>query len=120
MALYDPDGQLAEEVVAGVQGFVSLSDVSAVGPGAVLNGVAARSNHCAAVTVSEGTTAGEVALDGSLDDLNWFLLGEPLTLASADAGTTIPITAVAAVQFVRASVITEIVGGTVTVAVVSA
>ena len=119
MAIYNPDGNLAEEVVGGVQGIVSLSDASEVGPGAVLDGGAARANHTAAVTVSAGVTGGEVALMGSLDNLNWFLLNSE-TFTSADAGTTVPIMDTVAVQYIRASVTTAIVGGSVSVMVVSA
>jgi hypothetical protein len=81
---------------------------------------AARLNHLAAVTVSSEVTGGEVALRGSLDSENWFVISTPETLNDTDASTTVPITATAAVQFVRAAVATAIVGGTVSVLVVSA
>jgi hypothetical protein len=81
---------------------------------------AARLNHLAAVTVSSGVTGGEVALRGSLASENWFVISTPETLNDTDASTTVPITVTAAVQFVGAAVATAIVGGTVSVLVVSA
>jgi hypothetical protein len=52
--------------------------------------------------------------------VNFFLIGEPLTLASADADSTVPIIVQGtAVQFIRASILTAVVGGSVSVMVVS-
>jgi hypothetical protein len=108
LPLYNPQGRFVEEVVYGVQLITSLDAVSAATDGAPLDNPAARVNHLAAITVSEGVTGGEVALQGSLASVNWFVIGTPETLTSADASTTVPITAVAPVQFVRASVVTAI------------
>jgi hypothetical protein len=120
MALYDSLGRPVEEVAYGVQPVLSLDAVSAVTDGLPLDNTAARSNHLAAVSVSPGVTGGEIALDGSLDGVNFFLIGEPLTLASADADSTVPIIVQGtAVQFIRASILTAVVGGSVSVMVVS-
>jgi hypothetical protein len=120
MAIYDPDGNLTEEVAEGVQGFTSLSGVSAEGAGAVLNGAACRSNHCLVVVAGSGVSAGAIGLQGSLDGINFFDF--PSASITTDTASTTSYISVAnsPAQYLRAAVTTAITGGTISALVASA
>jgi hypothetical protein len=120
MAIYDPDGNLAEEVAAGVQGFTSLSGVSAVGSGAILNGSACRSNHCLVVVAGSGVSAGAVSLEASLDGVNFFSFPDASITTDAASTTSYISVGNSPAQYLRATVTTAITGGTITALVASA
>jgi hypothetical protein len=65
------------------------------------------------VTSSAGVSAGAVQLQGSLDGVNYFNMGNPLTTNAAN--TTFPPVVVSnqPCRFLRAAVVTLITGGTV-------
>ncbi|MEB3048994.1 hypothetical protein KV112_04425 [Mycolicibacter sp. MYC123] len=94
---------------------VSLSAVSAVGAGSVLDGLTVRSSAVLSVTATTGVTAGAVQLQGSLDGSNWFNLGSPVSTTAA--GTTQTVVTSAYAQYVRAAITTAITGGKVSASV---
>jgi hypothetical protein len=49
----------------------------------VFDNVVCRANHTLAVTSSAGVSAGAVQFQGSLDGVNWFNLGSPVTTNTA-------------------------------------
>lgn len=106
-------------VSLGVPAATSLSAVSAIGAGTALNGYTPHSSHTMVITTSAGVSAGAVALQGSLDNVNWFQIIAPVT---TNAASTVFAASVGAspYQYVRAAVTTTITGGTVTVLVASA
>jgi hypothetical protein len=115
MAFYDQNGNALVGYTQGLQPLVSLSAVSATGPGTALDSVTCRGNAVATVTASAGTTAGQVTIQGSLDNVNWVTVGSPVTTSAA--GTTAVTATGQFYRFIRANVTTTIVGGTVTVSV---
>jgi hypothetical protein len=98
---------------------LSLTAASAVGAGAVVDNGGCFSQHTLVVTTSAGVTAGAVQLQGSLDTVNWFNLGSPVSTATA--ATTFPAVVVSdqPVRFLRGNVTTAITGGTVSAVVAS-
>lgn len=119
MATYGPDGNLQEEISYGTQGFTSLSAVSAVGPGVVLNGGACRSSHTIVVASSPGVSAGAVQLQGSLDGINWFNLGAAINTNTASTTFAPVVVSNQPVQYLRAYITSVITGGTVTALIAS-
>jgi hypothetical protein len=100
----------------GLEPIVSLSAVSAVGAGTVLDGAVVRSAAVLSVTTSAGVTAGDVQLEGSLDGTHWFNLGSALSTTAAST-TTQTVVSSAYARYVRAAITTAITGGTVTASV---
>jgi hypothetical protein len=120
MAIYDPDGNLTEEVATGTTPFTSLLAQSAVGDGLVMVGGAVRLNHAMWIVPTAGVTAGAVQFQGSLDNVNFVNLGEPVTVTGPFSGLTQPSPILGQpLQYLRAAVTTAIVGGSVTVLVAS-
>jgi hypothetical protein len=95
----------------GIAPVVSFTAKSALGAGAVLDGLSVRSAAVLVVTTSASTSAGSIQLQGSLDSINWFSLGSPVT-TSAGSTTTQVIVSSAYARYVRANVATAVVGGT--------
>jgi hypothetical protein len=87
--------------------------------GVSLNGGACRANHVLVVTTSSGVSAGAVQLLGSLDGVNWYDLGSPVS-TSAESATTAVLVANSPAQYLCAAITTAITGGTVTAFVASA
>jgi hypothetical protein len=120
MVVYGPDGQPAEEDATGTVAFTSLSAQSAVGNGLTMVGGAARLNHAMWIVPTAGVTAGAVQLQGSLDNVNFVNLGEPVTVTGPFSGLTQPSPILGQpLQYLRAVIATAIVGGSVTVLVAS-
>jgi hypothetical protein len=69
MAFYDQNGNAQVGYTQGLQPLVSLSAVSATGPGAALDAVTCRGNLVMTVTTSASVTAGSVQMQGSLDNV---------------------------------------------------
>lgn len=105
-----------EAYATGLPPAESLSAVSAVGAGTVLDGVVVRPNAILVVTSSAGVSAGAVQLEGSLDQTNWFNIGSAVTTSAASTTTVVSSTSAFA-RFVRAAVTTAITGGTVSATV---
>jgi hypothetical protein len=117
MAFYDQNGNSLVGYTQGMQPLVSLSAVSAAGPGAALDALTSRGNVIMIVTSSAGVSAGSVQLQGSLDNANWVNIGT--AVSTTTASTTFPpvIATSQFVRYVRANIATAITGGTVTVSV---
>jgi hypothetical protein len=121
------DGSVAL-VTLGVDGFpplVSLTGVSATGPGAALDNVGVRNNHSVVVTTSAGVSAGVVQLEGSQDGVGWVQLlggsGQNAAITTNAANKTFLATAnLTPFRFLRANITTIITGGTITAWVASA
>ncbi len=114
---YDVNQVSYEQYTTGVRPAVSLTAVSATGPGTALDGVVARQNATMVVVSSAGVSAGSVQMQGSLDGTNWFSLGSAVSTTTASTvfppvATTTPPT-----RFVRANVATVITGGTISATV---
>jgi hypothetical protein len=105
-----------EQHTLGVAPVVSLSAVSATGPGAVLDGVVVRQNALMSVTTSAGVSAGSVQMQGSFDGVAYFPLGSAVSTTSASTTTQV-VVSTGFTRFVRANIATAITGGTVTVSV---
>lgn len=116
MAFIGPNGNTIQAQTESLPPIVSLSAVSAVGAGTVLDGLVVRSAAVMSVTTSSGVSAGSVQLQGSLDGVNWFSLGSATSTTSAST-TTQTVVSSAYARYVRANVGTAITGGTVTVSV---
>jgi hypothetical protein len=116
MAYIAPGANTVEAYSLGQPPAVSLTAVSATGPGTALDGLCVRTNAVMAVTISAGVSAGSVQLQGSLDNQNWFSLGSAVSTTTASTTTAVTVTNALA-RFVRANVATAITGGTVTVSV---
>jgi len=119
MAYIGANSNTIEAHTLGLPPIVSLSAVSAVGAGAVLDGLAVRQNAVMAVTASAGVASGDVQLEGSLDGVNFFNLGSAVSTTTASTTTAVTVTN-ALVRFVRAAITTVIAGtetSTVTVSV---
>lgn len=113
---YTANGNTVEAYTSGLPPAVSLSAVSAVGGGSVLDGLAVRANAVMSVTTSAGVTAGAVQLQGSLDKTNWFNLGSAVSTTAANTTTQVVVSNAYA-RYVRAAVTTGVTGGTVSASV---
>jgi hypothetical protein len=112
------NGNIIQGVASGLPPVVSLSAVSAVGAGSVLDALVLRPNAAMSVTLSATATAGTVALEASLDGINFYSVGSPVSPTTA--GTTVATSTSAFGRFFRAAVTTAIAGSgspTVTVSV---
>jgi hypothetical protein len=105
--------------ISGLSPVASLTNVSATGPGAVLDNTGVRNNHSLTITSGAGVASGAVKLEGSQDNVNWFQLIAPVTAPAAGA-TTNTIASLTPVRYLRANITTIIGGGTVTALVASA
>lgn len=115
MGYTDSSGNRISPYSLGLAPIVSLNNVSAIGAGTVLDGLAIRSAAVLSVTAATGVTAGAVQLEGSLDGANWFSLGDAISTTAA--GTTQKVVSSAYAQYFRASVTTAVVGGKVSASV---
>jgi len=120
------DGSFAP-VSMGVAGFApvqSLSGVSAIGPGLMLDNVGVRNNHSVVVVLTGTSTAatGVVQLQGSQDNVSWINLlpATNLTNATAPNDQIAPVTGTAVYlgvatltpfRYIRAAVTVAIAGG---------
>jgi hypothetical protein len=109
----DPTNSVWNQNTSGVSPAVSLTAVSATGPGTVLDGVVSRLNASMQVLAAGSPTAGSVQLQGSLDGVSWFNLGSAVTTSAAGVSQVTVTNALT--RFARANVATAISGGTVTV-----
>jgi type 1 fimbria pilin len=116
MAYIGSNSNTVEAYTAGLPPIVSLSAVSAVGVGAVLDGLAVRQNAVLSVTTSAGVSAGAVQLEGSLDGVHFFNLGSAVSTTAASTTTAVTVTSAFA-RYVRAAVTTTVTGGTVSASV---
>jgi hypothetical protein len=107
MTIFDSAGNACELSTLGIAPVVSLSAVSATGPGTALDGEAVRQNAVATVTTSAGVSAGSVVLEGGLDGTNFVTLGSAVTTSSASTTYTVAATNVF-MRYVRARVTTAI------------
>lgn len=109
--------------VAGFVPLASLTAVSAIQNGLVLDNQGVRNNHSLVVTTSAGVSGGgPVIMQGSQDGVNWITAPlvsiSTLTTAATFLGTVVSLTPL---RYLRAAIITApITGGTVTVYVASA
>jgi hypothetical protein len=116
MAFYDQFGNALVPFTQGVQPLVSLTNVSATGPGSVLDAVSCRGNAVMTVTTSAGVTAGSVQMQGSLDNTNWANVGS--AISTTTASTTTAVTATSQFyRYYRANVVTSITGGSITASI---
>lgn len=93
---------------------VSLAAQSALNTlGTVVDAGEIRANSILVVVTSAGVTAGAVQLLGSIDNVNWYALGAPVTTNTASTVFTVPV-ANTPTRSLRARITTAIVGGTVT------
>lgn len=97
----------------------SLTGVSAIGAGSVLDNGSPRANHTLQVVTSAGVSAGVVALQGSNDGQNWFTTTASITTNAASSVFAAFLTGMP-FQYVRANVSTGITGGTVSAVIASA
>ena len=111
MAFADSSGQLVAPSATGATPFTSLAAASAIGPRAVFDNVVCRANHTLAVTSSAGVSAGAVQFQGSLDGVNWFNLGSPVTTNTASRTFAPVMISDEPVNFLRANVTTAITAG---------
>ena len=112
--------------MSGATGFMSapapiksLNAVAAVGSGTVLDNQSAKSDHTVQILTSAGVSAGDVQLQGSLDNVSWFDIGAAVAVAAANTVFQQSSTGIPA-RFIRASITTAITGGTVVVYIGSA
>jgi hypothetical protein len=114
---YDAAGQVSvNQYTQGVRPAVSLTAQSTVQNGSVLDGGVVRANAVISITTNGATTGGVVALQGSLDGVNFYALGSPVTTSTGNT-TTAVLVQNAYARYVRAAITTAIVGGTVSVSV---
>jgi hypothetical protein len=116
MAYIGANNNTVEAFTQGYPPAVSLTAQSSVQNGTVLDGLCVRANAVISITTSAGVTGGVVALQGSLDGVNFYTLGSPTTTSTAST-TTAVLVQNAYARFVRAAITTAIVSGTVTVSV---
>jgi hypothetical protein len=109
--------------VAGFVPLASLTAVSAIQNGVVLDNQGVRNNHSLVVTTSAGVSGGgPVIMQGSQDGVNWITaplvsIGS-LTTAATFLGTVVSLTPL---RYLRAAIITaNITGGTITAYIASA
>jgi hypothetical protein len=100
----------------GIAPIVCFTAKSALGAGAVLDGLSVRSTAVLVVTTSSGVSAGSVQLQGSNDATNWYSLGSPVTTSAASTTSQVVVSS-AYSRYVRANVATAITGGTVAASV---
>jgi hypothetical protein len=110
MAYVGLAGNAVEAFSTGLPPMVSITAQSTVQSGAVLDGLCVRANAVISITTSAGVTGGVVALQGSLDNANWYALGSPTTTSTAST-TTAVLVQNAYARFVRAAITTAIAGG---------
>jgi hypothetical protein len=77
-----------EAHTTGLPPITSLSAVSTVGEGSVLDGVVVRPNAVMIVSSSAGVSAGAVTLEGSNDQTNWVTLGSAVSTSTASTTFT--------------------------------
>lgn len=109
MAYYVGNDKVAIQSL-GLAAAPSLTNVSAVSTGSVVDGATVRSTAVLAVTTGTGVSAGAVQLQGSLDGQNWFNVGSAVTTSAASTTTQL-VADSAYAQYFRASITTAIVGG---------
>lgn len=99
---------------------VSLAAASALNTnGTAIDAGEVRASSILVVATSAGVSAGAVQLQGSLDGVNWYNLGTPLTTNAASAVFS-QAQANTPTRLLRARISTAIVGGTVTATVAMA
>jgi hypothetical protein len=116
MAYIGSNNNTIEAYSTGYPPIVSLSAVSAVGAGAVLDGLATRQNAVISVSTSAGTSAGAVQLEASLDGVNFWNAGSAVSTTAASTTTSVVVQNILA-RYLRAAITTVISGGTVTVSI---
>jgi type 1 fimbria pilin len=104
----DPFGNSVEPSTVGMAPIVSLSAVSAVGAGSVLDGLAVRTNAVMSTTLSSTATGGAIQLEASLDGVNFWAVGSAVTPTSAGTSATTQTNVFA--RYFRAHVTTAIAG----------
>jgi hypothetical protein len=109
-------GVLAQPVANGTQGgsIISIpagSSATSTVPTALNNGVC-RSNHLVVITPTSGVTDGNVAIQGSLDGVNYVTLAS--ILMSVLPGQTVYVAVSGTPMiFIQALILANIVGGTI-------
>jgi hypothetical protein len=83
MAVSDQFSNAIVQNTYGQPPLVSLTNVSATGGGTALDGLVTRTSAAMVVVSSAGTSAGSVQMQGSLDNVNWFNLGTPISTTTA-------------------------------------
>jgi|ERR1700730_13375133 hypothetical protein len=117
MAFYDQQGNALVGYTQGLQPLVSLSAVSATGPGAALDSVTCRGNVIMIVNSSAGVTAGSVQMQGSLDNVSWVNIGTAVSTTTANTVFPPVVATSQFVRYVRANIATPITGGTISASV---
>lgn len=72
-----------------------------------------RAYPCGVATAGTGVTAGAVQLQGSLDGVTWYAIGAPVTFSAPGTSPLPSASPPVPARYVRASVSTAFVGGTV-------
>lgn len=90
---------------------ISHTAASATGAGSVCDLGNVFSQPIAVVVASAGVSAGVVALEGSLDKINWYAIGTAVTLTTPGTFAT---AATVPARYLRTNITTIITGGTVT------
>jgi hypothetical protein len=116
MSYVGSNSNTIEAHTLGLPAIVSLSAVSAVGAGSVLDGLCVRQNAILAVTTSAGVSAGAVQLEASLDGVNFWNAGSAVSTTAASTTTSVVVSNVLA-RYVRAAVTTTVTGGTISASV---
>jgi len=108
--------------ISGLVPLQSLTNVSATGPGAVLDNTGVRNNHAMVVVSGAGVSGGVVTLQGSQDNVNWFVFTPTVLITVNAANNVFPIATatLTPVRYLRANITTIISGGTISAWVASA
>jgi hypothetical protein len=117
MAFFDQFGNALVGFTQGTQPAVSLSAVSAAGPGTALDAVTCRGNVIMVVNSSAGVSAGSVQMQGSIDGTNWVNIGSAVSTTTANTVFPPVVATSQFVRYVRANIATPITGGTVSASV---
>ncbi|WP_142393872.1 hypothetical protein [Mycobacterium kansasii] len=116
MSVCDNSGNAIVQNTYGIAPLVSLSNVSATGAGAALDGLVIRTTAVMVVTSSAGVSAGAVQAQTSLDGVNWANAGSSVSTSTAST-VFAPVVVTGAFRYVRANVTTAITGGTISATV---
>lgn len=112
MAYQNGAGNTIEAYTTGLPPVHSLAAASATNAtSTVLDAVTVRTNSLLVVVTGSGVSAGDVEIEGSLDNSNWYAIGSPLAVSAAS--TVYHQTGTTPARFFRAVVSTAITGGTV-------
>jgi len=111
VALADSGGNLS-----GASTVTSLNAAGS-GTGSVIDLGTVRVNNFAIVTSSAGATLGVVALQGSLDNTNWYTINSSAAVTASTTVAVVAATAPIPARYLRASLTVAVTGGTVTVVV---